>query len=727
MAYDHWKDARKVCVLGAGTMGGGIAAHLANIGFEVSLIDLTTESVVAGMDAARSQKPPHFYVPETAQKIRLGSLAGDLDWVKEADWVCEAIIENLDAKKALFERLDPILAPGAMITTNTSGLQIGLLAEGRSESFKQRFLGTHFFNPPRYLKLLELIPTEDTDPSAVRAMSGFLEDRVARRVVVAKDTPGFISNRYGMWSMIYAVHVAERLRLTAEQVDAITGPFIGRPRSASFRLNDLVGLDIMRDIAQNLQQRCPNDPGREQLKLPASVQFLLEKGWLGAKTGQGYYRKEGKDLLALDFQTHSYRPLLEPNLPSLGELGKLPIGERLSKALQLGDEVGEYLRAYLIPLLQYADKLKAEISHSVLDFDRVMRWGFGWEYGPFELIDAIGHEALNIDPAPFYKDGTQQGFTGSYTSVPSEPQYRRVQDFPVLDKRETFNLRDLGDGVLCAATTTKMGVVTPQLVVELLGLMESRPPERLVLCSEAKAYSVGFDLNFFLQRIDEGDWEGIEGALANLQKLSVRLGETASVAAIHGYALGAGLELALGCSRIVADAESKIGFPEARVGLLPGGAGTVRMRLASQVEGAKGLAEMAVRLSQGVVADNADHARKLGYLRSADQTCYLPDRLLHEAKMAALEAEPAPSSTWRSDEMPLSGMIDRLQDGLKAKGEFTNHDGLIGDKIKAVFAKSAGLEDAFVLERKVFIELCQTGLTHARIKHMLDTGKPLRN
>jgi 3-hydroxyacyl-CoA dehydrogenase len=287
-------------------MGSGIAAHMANLGFSVTLLDLTEDSVRGAFDRAKRARPPHFYVPETAESVRLGSIGRNLEWAGEADWVCEAIVEKLDAKRQLFQMLEPLLREDAFVSTNTSGLEISILSEGRSDSFRRRFLGTHFFNPPRYLKLLELIPTPETDASVVRAMTGFLEEGAARRVVVAKDTPGFIANRFGMWSMFHATHVAERLGLTIEQVDLITGPFLGRPRSGSFRLNDLVGIDIMEDIARNLVSRCPDDPHTKELEPPRSLAFLLEKGWIGEKAGQGYYRREGRELMSLDLVTLAY-------------------------------------------------------------------------------------------------------------------------------------------------------------------------------------------------------------------------------------------------------------------------------------------------------------------------------------------------------------------------------------------------------------------------------------
>lgn len=707
-------------------MGSGIAAHLANLGFHVSLLDLTPESVATAMERARKARPPHFMIPAAADRIRLGSIAEDLDWVREADWVCEAVVEKLDVKRALFAEIEPLLRADAMISTNTSGLQISLLSEGRSDDFRRRFHGTHFFNPPRYLKLLELIPTDATDPMVIDRMTRFLEDQVARRVVVAKDTPGFIANRFGMWAMIHAIHVAEKLQLSVEQVDAITGPFLGRPRSASFRLNDLVGIDIMQDIARNLYERCGHDPHRASLAAPPSMAALLERGWIGEKAGQGYYRREGKEFLALDLVTLAYRPRQEASFPALEALAKLPLGERIARALELRDEAGEFLREHLVPVLRYADYLKAEISHSVEDFDRVMMWGFGWEQGPFAMIDGIGPERLGIPGPAFYApEGLQRGFDGSYIPRKVEPQYRSLTDYPVVERRNHFNVRDLGDGVTAIGVTTKMGVFSPALVRELTEFLASFDGP-LVLAGEAKVFSAGFDLKFLIGSIEDNDWPAVEEGLRALQQLSLRMGELRAVAAIHGMALGGGFEVAMGCPAIAALAETQIGFPEAKVGLFPSGSGTARMRLYFQ-DDLKTLLEKAMALTLGVVATNADEAREMGFLAEHDVTVYHPDRLMVEAKRLALGVMPREAPTWKQVEGPLGGMIDRRQQELKAKGELTDHDEKIGDKIKAVFTKSTSFADALARERTEFAELMHNTLTQARIRHMLESGKPLKN
>lgn len=726
MKYEKWLDARKVCVIGAGTMGSGIAALLANIGFEVTLLDLTQQSVDDAFERSKGVRPPHFYTPLAAESIRLGSIHENLDWAAEADWVCEAIIEKMDAKRALFAELDQLLPADTAITTNTSGLQISLLSEGLSDSFRSRFMGTHFFNPPRYLKLLELIPTDGTDPEAVNAMTQFLEQKAARRVVLAKDTPGFIANRFGMWSMFHAVHVTERLRLPIEDVDAITGPFLGRPRSGSFRLNDLVGLDIMLDIAQNLFERCPNDPHRNNLAAPRSINELLAKGWKGDKAGQGYYKKEGKELVALDLQTLAYRMKRDVNFSSLKELSKLPMGPRIAAALDLKDEVGEFLRHHLVPVLRYADYLKEEISHNVLDFDRVMMWGFGWEMGPFAMIDAIGKEKLGIEQGPFYQDGKMLSFTGGYNEIPAQPEYKPLRDYPLIESHSTFNLRDLGDGITGICISTKMGTINPELVNSLTELLDGKKIERFVLTSEARSFSAGFDLSFFGDLIAKEDFAGIDSALKRLQNLAELISTFPSVAAVYGHCLGAGLELASRCSVVTAAAEAQIGFPESKVGLLPGGGGTALMRLRSQGN-TKRLCEMATRLTLGQVAMNADDARILGYLRASDVTVYHPDRLLTDAINLAKTVEVRPEESWYMAEGPLAGIIDRSLDERKSRGEITDYDEIIGQRIKTVFSKSLSFSDALERERQVFVELCGKALTHTRIKHMLENGKPLRN
>jgi 3-hydroxyacyl-CoA dehydrogenase len=718
-------DVQRVCVIGAGTMGGGIAAHLANLGFKVALIDLHRDSAINGLARANSAKPPHFTTGQVHLSVETSGLQDGYPLISKADWICEAIVEKLEAKRALYGEIAGLMKPGAILTTNTSGLEISLLAADLAPHLRRSFVGTHFFNPPRYLKLLELIPTTETDPGVLADISDFLEDKVGRRVIPAKDTPGFIANRFGMWSMFHAIHCAERLGLSIEQVDAITGPFLGRPKSGSFRLNDIVGLDVMWDIAQNLVARCDDDPHLKYLGLPSSMAFLLEKGWIGDKVRQGYYRREGDQFLSLDFKTHAYRERQEQTFASLDELGTLPLPQRIRTAVELRDEVGEFLRLHLIPTLQYASYLKEQVSYTVEDFDRVMKWGFGWQLGPFELIDAIGGEKLAIAGGPFYYEGQQRSFEGTFIPRKAEPQFQPITEYPILDQRATYRLRDLGDGVTALSMTGKMGIISPAFVHEATELLEGGF-DRFVLTSEARSFSAGFDLSFFLNAIFDEDWIGIDHALRQLQYLGELIESRSSVAGIFGHCLGAGLELAGSCSVILAQLETQIGLPEAKVGLLPGGRGATLMRLNNQAN-AKRLAEASMTLTLGEVGTNAEHARHLGYLRASDVTCFHPDRVLWDAKQAALTAIPRVREHWAPVAGPVVGMIDREQEQLRQQGKLSNHDEVIGDKIKSVLAKTHFYEESLDREREGFIELCGKALTVARIKHMLETGKPLRN
>lgn len=715
------QNPRNVVVIGAGTMGSGIAAHLANLGFDVSLLDLTVDSAKAGFEKARKARPPHFYVSETADTVRLGSIAGDIQWVRNADWVCEAIIEKLDAKKSLFSLIEPLLREDAYISTNTSGLEISLLAEGLGASFKRRFLGTHFFNPPRYLKLLELIPTADTDPAVTASMTEFLESMSARRVVLAKDTPGFIANRYGMWCMYHATHCTEKLGLNIEQVDAITGAFMGRPKTGSFRLNDLVGLDIMQDIANNLIARCPNDKHTDVLQSPRSLAFLLEKGWIGDKAGQGYYRREGKELVSLDLNGLGYRMRLEPELPTINENIRKPLGERLKIGLEARDEVGEFMRAFLPPALNYANELRQEISHNIEDFDHVMMWGFGWEAGPFQMMDMVD------TASPGHYRGTEYlTFAGDYAPSVKDTAYSSIHDYPIIQPMENFNVRDMGDGVAAISTTTKMGVFTVDLVKELHSYLKDRLVERFVLTSEARVFSAGFDLKFLYDRAIEKQLDDVDVELQNLQNLGLLISQFPCVAAVYGSCLGGGFEMATACSIVAAHPESQIGLPEAKVGLIPGGGGSARIRQRHETS-ARAVAEAAKVMILGTVSANADDARRYGYLRRQDVTVYHPDRLLSEAKRLALTAVPSTAPGWAQVGGPVNGMVEQAFTDLLKAEQITEHDHVIGEQLKHVFVKATSFEEALAKERAAFQVLLGQGLTIARIKHMLETGRPLRN
>ena len=724
---ERLRNGNKVCVIGAGTMGCGIAAHLANLGFSVSLLDVSDESARAGLDRAKSAKPPHFFIRQSSDLIRVGSIDKNLDWAAEADWVCEAIIEKLDAKRALFEKLESVLAPDSLISTNTSGLELQLLLEGRSPEFQSRFFGTHFFNPPRYLKLLELIDTPYSDPELLIAVTEFMEKRVGKRVVRAKDTPGFIANRFGMWSMYHAIHVTEKLQLSIELVDEITGPFLGRPKSASFRLNDMVGLDVMEDIASNQMTRCQHDPFISSLATPRSLQHLRSVGHFGTKVGKGYYDRVGNEFVVFDMQTNAYRPQFKEEHKTISENGKKPLGERIRNALAAKDEVGEFLRMYLIPTLRYADYLKNEISYSINDFDNVMKWGFGWEKGPFEIADAIGAEAQLLAPKQFYVNGTQLRVDESgFDPIPLQPEYRSLAEYPVSSEHGLLLLRDIGEGVRSIEVKTKMGVISPEAVEDFHSFLDENPAGPFVFATSGRSFSVGFDLNFFIEAIEKSNWQSIEHALLRLHSLGMRLAETPIVAALHGYALGGGFELAMNCQKIVALADAQIGLPESRVGLIPGGRGVVNMRLRSQAfpNVAK---DAALNLTDGTLFPNAVEARVHGYLTDDDEIVVHPDLLITKAREAALKVTPRASISFKLLAPHVNGMIEEEISARVKAGTLTSYDEFIGSQLRFIFAKSTSNDDLVRLEIERFLLLCQRPETKARIAHMLEFGKPLRN
>lgn len=719
---------RRVCVIGAGTMGSGIAAHLANLGFEVSLLDVSPESVRAGFDKAKAAKPPHFFLKSTADKIHLGSIAENIKWVSNAAWVCEAIIEDLDAKRALYAEIEPLLAEDALISTNTSGIELALLKEGRSESFQKRFVGTHFFNPPRYLKLLELIDTDTTDPELLPVLKDFFENKVGKRVVRALDTPGFIANRYGMWSMYQAIHVAEKLQMRLEDVDAITSAFLGRPKSGSFRLNDIVGLDVMESIAQNQLSRCPDDPYIGTLTTPKSVAHLIEAGHLGNKTGKGYYERVGKEFFALDFQTYAYRPANANELKTVTATEKLPIGERIREALKAKDEVGEFLRLYLLPTLRYADYLKSQIAYSISDFDNVMKWGFGWELGPFELIDAIGPDIVLDKKANFYQGGNQLHVfgEGGYVPVPEAREFRSLSDYPVSSKQGELVFRDLGDGVTAIEYATKGGVVSPRVCSDFLAFLDTNPTDKYILANSGRAFSFGFDLRFFQDAIEREDWMAIVKAISDLQKLGERLESFPIVAAIHGYSLGGGFELAMSCPRLVAQSDAQIGLPEVKVGLIPGGRGGINVRVRNQ-GWVPAVRSAIASIADGVIWANAPEALANGYLRETDIICFHPDRLIQTAKEAVLDLKIEKRPQWEPLSPQVNGMVDQDIQEKVANGTYTAFDEHIAQQLKALMCKAKSYDEALSFEQEKFLQLCQRPETKLRIDHMLETGKPLRN
>jgi 3-hydroxyacyl-CoA dehydrogenase len=759
---------RTVTVLGAGTMGAQIAAHAANAGFDVRVLDVSLDAARDGLKRAAALKPDPFFTKADAQRVRPGSFDADLEAAAKADWVVEAVVERLEVKQALFSRVDAARGPQTIVTSNTSGIPIGALAEGRSEGFRRRFLGTHFFNPPRYLKLLEVIPTPDTDPAVIEAISDLGDRRLGKGVVVAKDTPNFIGNHIGLFAIARILDVWAEGRFTIEEIDAITGPAIGRPKSATFRTLDITGLDVLVHVARNLEGRV----GAERAKAfapPALALSVAERGWVGEKAGQGFYKREKRaggeaEILTLDPATMTYRAKQPARFPALERARTIDeVGARV-KALFLGDDaVGDFLRRTLGVTILYAASVAQEIAHALDDVDRAMRWGYGWELGPFELGDAIGLKALtaacpDVPVPPLVAERLAAGadtFRGG-APLPSLPGVLRLADAkartPVVATNPGASLVDLGDGVFAVELHSKMNALGGDAIAMLgkgVATAEAQGAA-LVVSTDAVNFSAGANLMLILLEAQEGNWDDIELMVRSFQRatMGLRLAKVPVIVAPGGLALGGGCEILLHADRVQAAAETYTGLVEAGVGLIPAGGGTKEMlaratahlTLGPSTDFTAPVRSVFETIGFARTSTSAAEARGLGLLRPVDRISMNRDRLIADAKALALArvAEgyeaPAPRTAIPVGGAPLEAILKLgVHLGLRA-GRLSDHDALIGRKLARVLAGGALAAPALVseqylldLEREAFLSLCAEPKTLARIKHTLDTGKPLRN
>ena len=722
---------RSAAVLGAGTMGAQIAAHLCNAGYPVSLLDVSSAAARQGLERARKLKPDPFFTPDAARLIRIGGFDADLAVVAEADWIIEAIIEQADAKRTLLERVDAARRQGSIVSSNTSGLSIAGLADGRSRDFRSHWLGTHFFNPPRYLPLVEIIPTEDTDPAVVAAVREFADRRLGKNVVIAKDTPGFIANHVAMHGLVRIFEALASGAYTVEEIDAITGAAIGRPKSATFRTVDIAGLDILVHVANDLATRLPHGRG-SQFQFPPFVQEMVSRGWIGEKAGRGFYERRKNDagesdIWALDPQKMEYRPRQPVKLPALETAAPLPLPERMRKLFTGHDRVGEFLRATLEPPLRYAEAVAPEIAYSIDDIDRAMHWGYGWPLGPFELADAIG-----LNDAPHR--ATPLGAAGPELELLRTARERTN----IVASNAGASLIDLGDGVLAVSLHSKMNAIGGDALQMLQrGVREASDNfAALVVAAEGPNFSVGANLMLLLLEAQEGNWEDIELMIRTFQKATtgLRYSEVPVVVAPFGLTLGGGCEVALHGDRVRASAETYIGLVEVGVGLIPAAGGTKEMLLRLGAE--KAFETIGFAKTSSSAAD----ARRLGYFKEVDGWTMNRDRLVFDAKQIALQRvqegyRPPPRAT----DIPVGGdavraMLDLGVHLAKRAGRISDHDALIGRKLSWILAGGslphAGKvsEDQLLdLEREAFLSLCGEPKTLERIQYTLKTGKTLRN
>ncbi|HEY0370415.1 MAG TPA: 3-hydroxyacyl-CoA dehydrogenase/enoyl-CoA hydratase family protein, partial [Thermoanaerobaculia bacterium] len=655
----------RAAVIGAGTMGGGIAAHFANAGIPVYLMDIEPKGI---LDRMKKHKPPMFFTPDTAELLTVGALNDD--WLREADWIVEAIFENMDAKREIVARIDAARKPDSIVTSNTSGLPIAHVAQNASDDFKKHFLGTHFFNPPRYMKLLEVIPTPQTDPEITSFVRDFAENRLGKSVVFCKDTPNFIANRLISIGGTGITDFALEHGYTVEEVDTIAGPLIGRPKTAAFRLQDLVGFDVASSVAQNLYGLIPDDESREVLASPrveALRKSMIEKNRLGDKTGQGFYKKDKKNIQSLDLTTGEYRERIEPQIPSLAEASKIKsLPERLKFVLQQDDKAGKLARHIVYGSLGYASRRVPEISDDLVSIDRAVRWGFSHDLGPFELWDALGvadtiqamdahgetvapwvQEMLASGATSFYRDGkVYDPIAKSFKDVPRDPKQLSLREGRVVQENKGASLIDIGDGVLVLEFHTKMNTLDGDIrtmLVAAVDEVESGDWKGLVIGNEGADFCVGANLKSL------GD---VEVAVRGMQDalMKVRFCAKPVVTAPFGRTLGGGVEVAMAGARIVAASELYMGLVEVGVGLIPGAGGCkemVRRVVSPAVKATPGVDTLPLvqRVLEVVgaakVSSSAEEARTFGFLSEADRVVMNRDHLLHEAKAEVLAMDAA--------------------------------------------------------------------------------------
>jgi len=735
---------RSVAVLGAGVMGSQIAAHFANAGVPSLLLDVTADAAAQGLTRARGMKPDPFFLPDSWKLVTTASFDDGMARLAEADWILECVVEQLDAKRALAERVDRARRAGSVVSSNTSGIPIGVLAEGRSDDFRRHWLGTHFFNPPRYLRLLELIPTPDTDPAVLDGIAAFADLHLGKGVVVAKDSPNFIGNHLALFDVVRALALVAAGTYSIEEIDAITGPPIGRPKSATFRTLDLAGIDILAHVVRNLAERLSDPAARATFVLPPFVEQMLARGWTGEKAGQGFYKRvKGADgesqILVIDPATLEYHPQTRPKLGALAAAESVTdTGERIAKLFKGTDRVGDFLRQTLGPTLDYTKAVTPAIAYSPDDVDRVMRWGFGWELGPFEILDAIG-------TGPRVRDGLVP------PAAPGLQLLRSARDRSAIVKSNPgASLVDLGDGVLCVEFHSKMNAIGADTVQMLqAGVREAAKNfKALVVGNEGLHFSAGANLMLVLIEAQDENWDELDLMVRAFQgaTMGLRYADVPVIVAPAGLALGGGCEIALHGDRVQAAAETYIGLVEVGVGIIPAGGGTKEMtvRAADSVAPGSDLMPPIQKAFETIgfakTSTSGPDAARLGYLRPADGITMNRERLIADAKAHALQRvadgyqRPVPRTA-----IPVGGdtVLAPLKLGIHLAwrgARISDHDALIGRKLATIMAggvvphpTTVSEQHLLDLEREAFLSLLGERKTLERIQHTLKTGKPLRN
>jgi len=773
---------RKAAVIGSGVMGSGIAAHLANAGIPTLLLDVKREYAEQAIARLAKTNPAPLFRPAFASLIEPGELDAALPRLAGVDWIVEVVTERLDVKRELLARIETVREGGTIVSTNTSGISVNAMVEGRGEAFRRHFLGTHFFNPPRYMKLLELVPAADTDPEIVRFMRGFCEKRLGKGVVLAKDTPNFIANRIGTYGLLATLKEMERGGYTVEEVDAVTGPAMGRPKSATFRTLDLVGLDTFAHVAGNVRDRTGDAAEREAFETPAALRALVERGWLGEKSGQGFYKKikgpQGSVIQALDLATLSYADARKPAGGSL-EAAKQAKGARgkLKALLGAGDRYSKLAWNVLAPVLLYAAEKVGEIADTIADLDDAMRWGFNWELGPFETWDAIGVRAsvermkaegraipawveawLAAGNESFYRtDGAKRFFVraGTYEERAAAKEAmslraRKADPANVVLSNAGASLVDLGDDVACLEFHSPNNAIGGDILTMIQRSVDEvrRNWRGLVVANEGRNFCVGANLMLLLMEAQDEEWEEVDRIIRLFQDamMSLKRLERPVVAAPHRMTLGGGVEACLPADAILFASETYFGLVETGVGLIPAGGGCKELaaRIAAAAPTSDADFQPAINAAFETVAlakvtTSGANALDLGYMRAGDRVVMNDDHRMYEAKRLVLTIDEAGYAPPMPQPIRVVGrdgaaVLRMGAYGMRQGGFISDHDLLIAGKLAHVLTGGDAPAGALVseqymldLEREAFLSLCGEPKTQARMQHMLTKGKPLRN
>ena len=794
------RSINKIAIIGSGIMGSGIACHFANIGVKVLLLDIIPNElndkekslglsledkavrnriVNNSLKNAFKSKPSPIYSQKFSNRISTGNIEDDLHKIKDVDWIMEVVVEKLDIKKKVFDKIEKYRSKGTIISSNTSGIPIKFMSEGRSEDFQRHFCGTHFFNPARYLKLFEIIPGPKTDNNVINFLNIYSEKFLGKTPVIAKDTPAFIGNRIGIFGIQSLFHIVQSLNLSIEEVDKLTGPVIGRPKSATFRTVDVVGLDTLVHVANGIYKNCPNDEAHNLFKLPDFISKMLENKWLGSKSGQGFYKKEGKKINVLDLKTLEYKDKKRVRFETLEQTKSIEnIIDRFKILVNGKDKAGEFYRKNFAAMFAYVSNRIPEISDDLYKIDDAMKAGFGWEHGPFKIWDAVGvsfgldlikkeglsaakwvSDMIDNDIDNFYsiKDGISFFYNLSdkkHVKIPGQDAFIILDN--IRESKEVFKnsgvvIEDLGDGILNCEFRSKMNTIGGDVLNGLNKAVDlaEKNYQGLVIGNQGANFSVGANIGMIFMMAVEQEYDELNAAIKYFQDTMMRMRYSSipTVAAPHGMTLGGGCELSMHADMIVAASETYIGLVEFGVGLIPGGGGSKEMAMRASDSFQKNdvelniLQEYFLTIGMAKVSTSGYEAFDLGILQKGkDKIIVNKDRQLATAKAYAklMYYQGYTKPIKRSDIKVLGkqalGMFLVGTDSMQASKYISQHDQKIANKLAYVMAGGDLSEPSMVseqylldIEREAFLSLCTERKTLERIQHMLKTGKPLRN